>query len=155
MIEDVRIKTHLIVTDVHEEYAIKWHGRIIDTKPELKNGKPIFIVMTSERRVELNTLDMKQIEDCAKRLTRPRGRAAITADQALIFIREVDGTETNIGSVTHTHVKKYAPMYDKVGYMGRQTVEGSWRDCKSRALMPGWFDPNPAHHKQKEKGFNE
>lgn len=50
MIENVLIKTHLIV---HEEYSIKWCGRIIDTNPILQIG--------SESRMELNTIDMKQI----------------------------------------------------------------------------------------------
>lgn len=116
MIENVLIKTHLIVTDVHEEYSIKWCGRIVDTNPILQNGMPIFVIIGSESRMELNTIDMKQIENCAKRLTRPRGRAAVTTDQAFIYIKEVDGKETCIGIVTHKHIKKYAPMYDQVGY---------------------------------------
>lgn len=116
MIENVMIKTHLIITDIHEEYSIKWCGTIIDAKPELKNGMPIFAIVGSESRVELNTLDMKQIEDCAKRLTNPRGRAAVTTDKAHIYIKEIGGKETCIGIVTHTRVKKYAPMFDPVGY---------------------------------------
>lgn len=116
MIENVLIKTHLIVTDVHEEYSIKWCGKIIDTNPILKNGKPVFVVIGRDSRVELNTVDMKQIENCAKRLTQPKGRAAATTDQAFIYIKEVGGKETCIGVVTHKHIKKYAPMYDQVGY---------------------------------------
>lgn len=116
MIEDVMIKTHLIITDIHEEYSIKWCGKIIDTQPELKNNMPIFIIIGSEGRVELNTLDMKRIEDCAKRLTNPKGRAAITTDKSYIYIKEIDDKETCIGVVTHNHVKKYAPMFDPVGY---------------------------------------
>lgn len=116
MIENVLIKTHLIITSIHEEYSIKWCGRIIDTNPVLKNGKPIFVVIGRDSRVELNTIDMKQIENCAKRLTRPKGHAAVTTDQAFIYIKEVDEKETCIGIVTHKHIKKYAPMYDQVGY---------------------------------------
>lgn len=116
MIENVMIKTHLIITDIHNEYSIKWCGTIIDTKPELKNGMPIFTIVGSESRVELNTLDMKQIENCAKRLTNPRGRAAVTTDKAYIYIKEIGDKETCIGIVTHKKVKKYAPMFDPVGY---------------------------------------
>lgn len=116
MIENVMIKTHLIITDIHNEYSIKWCGTIIDTKPELKNGMPIFAIVGSESRVELNTLDMKQIENCAKRLTNPRGRAAVTTDKAYIYIKEIGDKETCIGIVTHKKVKKYAPMFDPVGY---------------------------------------
>lgn len=116
MTENVLIKTHLIITSIHEEYSIKWCGKIIDTNPILKDGKPIFIVIGHDSRVELNTVDMKQIENCAKRLIRPKGRAAVTTDQAFIYIKEVDEKETCIGIVTHKHIKKYAPMYDQVGY---------------------------------------
>lgn len=116
MIENVMIKTHLIITDIHNEYSIKWCGTIIDTKPELKNGMPIFAIVGSESRVELNTLDMKQIENCAKRLTNPRGRAAVTTDKAYIYIKEIGDKETCIGIVTHKKIKKYAPMFDPVGY---------------------------------------
>lgn len=117
IIEDsVMIKSHLIITDIHSEYIIKWHGKIIDTKPLFKNNMPIFIIIGSESRVELNTCDMKQIEETAKSITRPRGRGAVSTDTARIYIKEVDGGETYIGSVIHNSVKTYAPMFDPVGY---------------------------------------
>ena len=53
---------------------------------------------------------------CAKKITCPRGRAAVTTDKAYIYIQEVDNHETLVGVVTHNHVKKYAPMFDPVGY---------------------------------------
>lgn len=59
---------------------------------------------------------MKRIENCAKRLTRPKGRSAITTDTARIYIKEEDDKETLLGVLTHNHVKTYAQMYDKVGY---------------------------------------
>jgi hypothetical protein len=116
MIDNVMIKSHLIITDIHEEYSIKWCGNIIDTQPEFKNNMPIFAIVGSESRIELNTLDMKQIENCAKRLTNPRGRSAVTTDKAHIYIKEKNGKETCIGIVTHKRIKKYAPMFDAVGY---------------------------------------
>jgi len=114
--DTVMIKSHLIITDIHSEYIIKWQGRIIDTNPILKNGAPIFIIIGSESRIELNTCDMKQIEETAKRITRPRGRGAVSTDTARIYIKEVDGAEIYIGSVIHNSVKTYAPMFDPVGY---------------------------------------
>lgn len=116
MVEDIMIKTHLIITDIHEEYSIKWCGKIAETKPLFLNDKPVFVIIGSESRIELNTFDMKQIEDCAKRLTHPKGRAAITTDKSYIYIKEIDGAETCIGIVTHNHIKKYAPMFDPVGF---------------------------------------
>ena len=111
--EEVKLKTHLIVTDVHEEYTVKWCGKLIDTKPALKNGLPIFIIVGAEGRVELNTINIKQIEDCAKRLTHPRGRQSITTDTSYIYLQEEDGTETLMGRVIHKHVKQYQQMYDR------------------------------------------
>lgn len=114
--EEVSIKTHLIVTDIHEEYHIDWCGKIMDANPKFKNNKPIFIIVGSQSRIELNTADMKRIEKCAKSMTNPKGRSGITTDTARIFIKEKDGNEKLIGILTHNHIKQYAPMYDKVGY---------------------------------------
>lgn len=114
--EEVAIKTHLICTDVHEEYNMKWCGRILDTNPKIENGKPIFIVIGSKGRMEYNTVDMKLLERAAKSVTDPHGRSAINTDQSRIYIQEVDGKETLLGIMTHNHVKTYAPMYDKVGF---------------------------------------
>ena len=114
--DTVMIKSHLIITDIHSEYIIKWQGRIIDTNPILKNGMPIFIIVGSENRVELNSCDMKQIEEAAKSITRPKGRGAISTDTARIYIKEAGGAETDIGSVVHNRVKTYAPMFNPIRY---------------------------------------
>lgn len=113
--QEVMIKTHLIVTDVHEEYFIDWCGKIANTKPLFKNDMPIFIIISSESRMELNTVDIKKLERAAKNITYPRGRQAITTDVARIYIKEEDGRETLIGRVIHNHVKKYQQMYDRFG----------------------------------------
>lgn len=117
--EERLVKTHLIITDVHEEYYIDWCGKIADTKPKFQNGKPIFIIVGSKGsngRMELNTLDIKYVEKCAKSMTIPRGRGAVTSDSTRIFIKEENGKEKLIGIVTHSRVKTFAPMYDFVGY---------------------------------------
>lgn len=116
MIEETMIKTHLIVTDIHEEYSIRWCGKILDTNPLIENGLPVFAVIGSLGRIELNTIDMSRIEDCAKRLTQPKGRQAVTIDKAYIYIKEINGNEKMLGVLTHKHIKSYAPMHDKVGY---------------------------------------
>ena len=114
--EEVSIKTHLIVTDIHEEYHIDWCGKIMDANPKFKNNKPIFIIVGSQSRMELNTADMKRIEKCAKTMTNPKGRSGITTDTARIFIKEKKKKKKLPGILTHNHIKQYAPMYDKVGY---------------------------------------
>ena len=102
--------------DVHDEYGIRWIGKILDTKPKFKNGKPIFVVISSGGRMELNTTDMIRIEKCAKMLTRPRGRSAVTTDTARIYIVEEDESEKLMGILTHDHIKQYAQMYDRVSW---------------------------------------
>jgi len=114
--EEVLIKTHLIVMDVHEEYHMNWCGKLIDTKPRLNAGMPIFVVRGTEGRMEINTLDMARLEKCAKLLSHPKGRKAITSDSSYIYIVEEDGTEKLMGILTHDHVKTFAPMFDAVGY---------------------------------------
>lgn len=113
---EVLIKTHLIVTDIHEEYNINWSGKILDAKPKFKNNKPIFVVVAGGGRMEVNTADMNRVEKCAKLLTIPKGRQAITTDKAYIYILEENDNEMLLGTLIHNHVKSYAPMYDKVGY---------------------------------------
>ena len=111
--QEIKLKTHLIVTDVHEEYFVDWCGSIMNTKPLFKNNMPIFIIISSEKRMELNTIDIKQVEENAKKITCPRGRQSVTTDIARIYIKEVDGKETFLGRVTHNHVKQYQQMFDK------------------------------------------
>lgn len=116
MVEEVSIKTHLIVTDIHEEYDIKWTGKMKDAKPIFENDMPIFVIISGATRVELNTIDISKVEAAAKRITNPRGKASTTIDKARIYLKEKDN-ERLMGTVTHYHIKSYAPMYDKVGYM--------------------------------------
>ena len=112
--EEVMIKTHLIITDIHDEYHMNWCGKIVEAKPFLKNGLPLFIIIGTKGRLELNTIDMKHLEHSAKLLTRPKGRFAITTDTARIYIKEVDGNDFLLGVLTHKNVKTFSPMHDKV-----------------------------------------
>lgn len=110
--EEVKLKTHLIITDVHEEYFVNWCGKIKDCKPELKNGLPLFIIVGTDGRIELNTTDISFIERCAKHLTHPKGKQAFTSDTSHIYILEKDGNQKLMAVVTHNHIKQFAPMYD-------------------------------------------
>ena len=115
--QEIRVKTHLITTDIHSEFHIDWCGKITNTNPVFnKNGYPIFIIINSEGRMEIPTLDMKYLERCAKRFTSPKGRGAIATDEAKIYIKEVNNKKTLLGIVTHNRIKTFAPMYDRVGY---------------------------------------
>ena len=112
--EEVMIKTHLIITDIHDEYYMNWCGKIADAKPLLKNSLPLFIIIGTKGRLELNTIDMKYLEQSAKLMTRPKGRSAVTTDIARIYIKEVDGNDFLLGILTHKNVKTFSPMHDKV-----------------------------------------
>ena len=115
--EEIAIKTHLIITDIHDEYHMNWCGRIIDAKPKMKNGLPIFIVIGTKGRIELNTIDMKLIERTANLVTYPKGRSAVSIDTSRIYIKEIDGNDFLLGVMTHKNIKTFAPMHDKVGFM--------------------------------------
>lgn len=115
--QEVLVKTHLIIKDIHEEYYMNWCGKLFNTKPALnENGLPTFVIIGSESRMEVNTINMNELERLAKLLTKPKGRSAISSDTARIYIIEVTGKETLLGVLTHKRVKTFAPMYDKVGY---------------------------------------
>ena len=115
--QEIMIKTHLIIKDIQNEYHMNWCGKLFDAKPALnENGMPTFIIISSQSRIELNTIDINYLERCAKKLTFPKGRDAVSVDKAYIYIKEVGGNEKLLGILTHNHVKSFAPMYDKVGY---------------------------------------
>ena len=115
--EEISIKTHLIITDIHDEYHMNWCGKIAESKPLLKDGLPLFIIIGTGGRIELNTIDMKRIEHTAKLLTRPKGRSAVSVDTSRIYIKETDGNDFLLGVMTHKNIKTFAPMHDKVGFM--------------------------------------
>ena len=115
--EEISIKTHLIITDIHDEYHMNWCGKIADAKPLLKDGLPLFIIIGTRGRIELNCVDMKRIERCAKSLTYPKGRSAVSVDTSRIYIKETDGNDFLLGVMTHKNIKTFAPMHDKVGFM--------------------------------------
>lgn len=115
--QEIMVKTHLIVKDIHEEYHMNWCGKLFDAKPALnENGMPTFVIISSQSRMEINTIDINYLERCAKKLTSPKGRSAVSTDKAYIYIKEVGGNEKLLGILTHKRVKTFAPMYDKVGY---------------------------------------
>lgn len=115
--EEISIKTHLIITDIHDEYHMNWCGKIAESKPLLKDDLPLFIIIGTRGRIELNTIDMKRIENTAKLLTRPKGRSAVSVDTSRIYIKETDGNDFLLGVMTHKNIKTFAPMHDKVGFM--------------------------------------
>ena len=114
--QEVMIKSHLIITDIHNEYHMDWCGKIADAKPMLKDGLPIFVIIGIRGRIEFNTIDMKRIASAAKTLTYQKGKSAVSIDKARIYIKEEDGSDFLLGVMTHKNVKTFAPMFDKVGY---------------------------------------
>ena len=60
--------------------------------------------------------NMSDLEKCAKRLTSPKGRTAITKDIARIYIFDQNHKQHLIGVLYHKRIKSFAPMYDKIGY---------------------------------------
>lgn len=114
--QEVALKTHLIIKDIHDEYNINWCGKIANVKPKIKNGKPVFIIIGTRGRIEANTADMASLEHKAKLLTQPKGRTAVSTDSAYIYIQDIEDKEILMGVLQHNRVKTFAPMYDKVKY---------------------------------------
>lgn len=113
MIEE-NVKTHLICTEVRDEYNVDWCGSMIDADPYIKNGLPVFILISSADRVQLNTADMSLIEKWAKKITAPKGRQSITKDSTNIYLLENGGSKRLVGVVRHRHIRKYSQMTDKI-----------------------------------------
>ena len=116
--EEILVKTHLIITDIHDEYEMNWCGKIADVKPLIENNLPVFVIVSSRARVEMNTLDIKLLEKTAKRLTNPKGRSAVNTDTSRIYIKDINSNEILMGYLIHKNIKTFSPMYDKVGYIG-------------------------------------
>lgn len=113
---EVAIKTHLIITDIHDEYHINWCGKLMDANPIMEKDMPIFVLRGGKKRIELNTFNIKEIEKVGKAIANPKGRQAVTSDNTYVYIKEVDGNEKLVCIITRTKVKTFASMYDKVGY---------------------------------------
>ena len=113
MDEKVLETPHFVCTDIEDDYHTQWYGSIMDANPVLENGNPIFIIISSKYRVELNTIDIAYVEKYAKRMTYPQGRQATTFDVARIYIKEKNGNQMFLGSVTHTRNKTFMPVYNK------------------------------------------
>ena len=112
--KELIMKPHFICTGVENDYQMKWIQKIIDTQPILdKQNRPLFIIVSSTTRLEVNTLDMKYLENCAKRLTYPKGRTAYSTDKAWIYIKEINNKETLIGVLTHNRIKQFVPVNKK------------------------------------------
>lgn len=114
MTETVAIKTHLIITDIHDEYDINWCGKLLGADPVLIDNIPVFIVRSNGHRAEVNTWDMKELEHLGKQITSPKGRGAISSAQAYIYLKEKDNKERLMCVITHKRIKSFAPMYDKI-----------------------------------------
>lgn len=112
--EEKLVKTHLIVTDIKNDYNFKWIKTIKETQPMFQNNKFVFVMIGGNGRMEINTNDMTRVEKCAKRMSYPKGRTAVTSDIVRIFIKQEDESEVLIGFLTHTRIKTFAPMFDKI-----------------------------------------
>lgn len=106
-------KPHFIVKDIEDNFHTNWCGKIIEAKPIFKDGKPIFVIIGSQHRLELNTIDLNYVEKCAKRMTCPKGRQAVTTDSARIYIKEELGNEMLLGVVSHVRTKTFIPVHPR------------------------------------------
>lgn len=113
---EISIKTHLIIDSIDEEYSVNWCGKIKEVNPLIQNGLPIFVIIGNNSRIEMNTINFSHLENCAKRITVPKGREAFTSDKTRIYIKEANGNEKLMCIVTHNRIKHFIPISDKMGY---------------------------------------
>ena len=106
--------TRLICIGCDDDFQMKWIRKIIDTNPSFDGDKLSFVIIGSNSRVEISTMDFNRLENVAKRITAPKGRSAISTDKAYIYIKEENGGEKIMGVVERCHIRKYAPMFDEV-----------------------------------------
>lgn len=112
----MKVKTHLIIKDIQDTYDINWCGRLLDSNPVIKDGKPVFILIGDHRRIEFNTVDTRLLEKWGKKLAQPHGREAVTSGRSRIYIKEINGNEKLACIITHNRIKTFAPMYDEIEY---------------------------------------
>ena len=107
------VNTRLICIGCDDEYQMKWVKKIADTNPIFNQNKLSFVIISSQSRVEIDTLNFKRLEECAKKLTAPKGRSAVSTDKSYIYIKEIDGNEKLIGILTHNRIKNFVPINSK------------------------------------------
>ena len=105
--------THLICIGCDDDFQMKWIRKIIDTNPSFDGDKLSFVIIGSNSRVEISTMDFNRLENVAKRITAPKGRSAISTDKAYIYIKEVGGGEKLMGILTHNRIKTFVPVNSK------------------------------------------
>lgn len=113
----VKINTHPIVVSQHEEYHINWCGKVKNIHPKTKNGMPVFFIKSRRSGAEVNTTDMKKLEEIAKKMTNPCGKGSVTTDKTFIYIVEENGEKILLGTVTHRHIRDYRRMFDNFEYI--------------------------------------
>lgn len=107
------VNTRLICIGCEDEYQMKWVGKIIDTNPIFIDNQFSFVIIGSQSRIEVNTMDFNRLENIAKRITVPKGRSAVSTDKAYIYIKEVSGKDKMIGVLTHNRIKTFVPVNSK------------------------------------------
>ena len=50
---EVAIKTHLIITNIYDEYHMSWQGKIINTKPKFKDDKLMFLLLENNLNIPI------------------------------------------------------------------------------------------------------
>ena len=107
------VSTRLICIGCDDEYQMKWVRKIIDTNPIFVDNQLSFVIIGSNSRIEVNTMDFKRLENIAKRITVPKGRGSVSTDKAYIYIKEIGGGDKLMGVLTHNRIKTFVPVNSK------------------------------------------
>ncbi len=106
-------KVNFVCINCNDEYHMNWVDKIVNSNPIFVNNQLSFVIISSQSRLEINTMDLKRVERSAMHITKPKGRSAITTDKARIYIKEVGGKKKLLGILTHNRVKDFVPVKNK------------------------------------------
>jgi len=126
--DDVVDEGRWIITHTDDGFNVKWFKKLQDMKPKLNaKGLPTFVLISSIGRSEIATMNMPYLENQAKKFTQPKGKGKLSTDVCRIYIKQEDGEEVLMGSVTHDVVRHYRKTYGGggLGNPGRKTPTGS------------------------------
>jgi hypothetical protein len=59
----------LICIGCDDHFQMKWIRKIIDTNPSFDGDKLSFVIIGSNSRIEISTMDFNRLENVAKRIT--------------------------------------------------------------------------------------
>lgn len=116
MNKDTKPKMSFICTGRDEDYSVNWfqttsNDEDAKTSPR---GSLLFIIVHDEGRTTIETNDLMQVIEIAKRKTCPKGKGKQSIGKVYVYwIGKDTNKEYLMAVVTHTVTRHFRPMYSK------------------------------------------